>query len=90
LNDALTQQIDYVAHDDIPYTTGNNGSDVYAGIKAAGMFMPTQRTDGISTTDIITRIVKNYDEYIERNLSRGAKRDELNVGFVKVTSIGLG
>ena len=48
--------IDYVAHDDLPY--GSVGQeDIYAEIKKAGKFMPTQRTEGISTSDIILRII---------------------------------
>ena len=88
-------QIDFVAHDDEPYTLGS-GEDVYKSIKERGMFMATQRTEGISTSglyfrsifyfrfnlflDIITRIVKDYDLYIRRNLKRGYNRHELNVG----------
>lgn len=72
-------QIDFVAHDDEPYTLGS-AEDVYKSIKEKGMFMATQRTDGISTSDIITRIVKDYDLYIRRNLKRGYNRHDLNVG----------
>lgn len=49
-------QIDYVAHDDIPYAA-DEGDDVYAPIKAAGKFLVTQRTEGVSTTGIITKCV---------------------------------
>ena len=47
-------QIDYVAHDDIPYGA-DEGDDIYAPIKAAGKFLVTQRTEGVSTTGIITK-----------------------------------
>lgn len=53
--------IDYVAHDDLPY--GSAGSDdIYAAIKKAGRFMATQRTEGVSTSDLIMRIIKDYDK----------------------------
>lgn len=47
-------QIDYVAHDDLPYQAAE-GDDIYAPIKAQGKFLVTQRTEGVSTTGIITR-----------------------------------
>lgn len=51
-------QIDFVCHDALPYgdASGQSASgDVYAHIKKAGRFVETQRTEGISTSDIITR-----------------------------------
>lgn len=47
-------KIDYVAHDDIPYGA-DEGDDIYAEIKKRGMFLVTQRTEGLSTTGIITK-----------------------------------
>ena len=47
-------RLDYVAHDDLPYGA-DEGDDIYQPIKAAGMFLVTQRTEGVSTTGIITR-----------------------------------
>lgn len=47
-------KIDYVAHDDIPYGA-DEGDDIYAPIKEKGMFLVTQRTEGLSTTGIITK-----------------------------------
>lgn len=76
-------RIDYVAHDADPYPSKDDPNDVYAFVKKKGMFVPTRRTAGISTTDIIIRIVKDYDVYIRRNLARGIKREDMNVSFLK-------
>jgi cytidyltransferase-like protein len=76
-------KIDYVAHDAEPYQSSESG-DVYAFAKAQGRFLPTQRTGGISTSDLITRIVRDYDAYLRRNLERGVSAKELNISFLKV------
>lgn len=74
-------KIDFVAHDDLPYTS-DGSEDVYAHIKKRGMFLPTKRTDGISTSDLVARIVKDYDVYVRRNLARGYTAKDMNVSFV--------
>jgi cytidyltransferase-like protein len=51
-------KIDFVAHDDIPYKTEGH-EDVYKHIKELGMFVVTQRTAGISTTDLKIRLKNN-------------------------------
>ncbi|RAL41925.1 hypothetical protein DM860_009107 [Cuscuta australis] len=77
-------KIDFVAHDALPYAdTSGAGKDVYEFVKAVGRFKETQRTDGISTSDIIMRIVKDYNQYVMRNLDRGYSRKELGVSYVK-------
>ncbi|KAF8627592.1 hypothetical protein AX17_006165 [Amanita inopinata Kibby_2008] len=52
-------QIDYVAHDEDPYA-GAGQLDVYSRIKDQGKFLPTRRTPGISTSDLLERIVSGY------------------------------
>ena len=75
-------KIDYVAHDDLPYNSAGHG-DIYAEIKKLGKFKATQRTEGISTSDMIMRIIKDYDKYIWRSLDRGYSPKELNISSTK-------
>ncbi|KAK2818450.1 hypothetical protein FQN49_007886, partial [Arthroderma sp. PD_2] len=81
-------QIDYVAHDDLPYGA-DEGDDIYSPIKQAGKFLVTQRTEGVSTTGIITKVVRDYDKYIARQFKRGASRQELNVSWVKKNELEI-
>jgi choline-phosphate cytidylyltransferase len=70
-----TNKIDYVAHDDTPYISkddnGNIIEDIYTIPKKLNKFLPIKYTSGISTTELISRIIKNYDLYRIRNEKRG-------------------
>lgn len=81
-------KIDYVAHDDLPYAAAE-GDDVYKPIKEKGMFLVTQRTEGVSTTGIITKIVRDYEQYVARQLKRGTKRQELNISWLKKNELDI-
>ncbi|CAL9095075.1 unnamed protein product [Musa acuminata var. zebrina] len=77
-------KIDYVAHDSLPYADASGaGNDVYEFVKAIGKFKETKRTEGISTSDLIMRIVKDYNQYVMRNLARGYTRKDLGVSYMK-------
>eukprot|EP00884_Botryococcus_braunii_P012102 jgi/Botrbrau1/20893/Bobra.0135s0024.1 len=76
-------KIDYVTHDELPYAdVSGSATDVYDFVKKVGKFKATKRTEGVSTSDIILRIIKNYNDYVLRQLSRGYTRKELGLSFV--------
>jgi len=55
-------KIDYVAHDDEPYGA-SEGDDIYKSIKEQGKFLVTERTEGVSTTGIITKSVSTSQSH---------------------------
>lgn len=72
--------IDYVAHDPQLYPSAESAKeDVYAEVKRMNRFIPTMRTEGVSTSGLITRILSSYDEFIRRNLERGCTARDLNI-----------
>ena len=81
-------KVDFVAHDDEPYGAAE-GDDIYAPIKKQGKFLVTERTEGVSTTGIITKIVRDYENYIARQLKRGTSRQELNVSWLKKNELDI-
>ena len=87
--------IDFVAHDEAPYPVTTSGSgtaavdDAYAFAKRANKFVATQRTEGVSTSDLILRLLKNYNQYVLRNLTRGYTRQEMNVSLLREKRLRL-
>lgn len=88
--------IDFVAHDDVPYAAVQKGAaegpaedDIYAPFKKVGKFLATQRTKGISTSDIILRIIQDYDMYVGRQIARGYKAKQLGISNTKLLRIKI-
>lgn len=46
-----------------------------------GKFKETKRTEGVSTSDILGRILKDRDLYSMRNLNRGMKGEEIGLTY---------
>ncbi|KAI2470181.1 hypothetical protein F4781DRAFT_185616 [Annulohypoxylon bovei var. microspora] len=81
-------RIDYFAHAD---TTDRPGKpDPYRFIKEQGKFLviPRVREWG-STTEIISRIIRDRDEYVLRQLKNGASRTDMKVSWLKVQWIKM-
>ncbi|CED82707.1 choline-phosphate cytidylyltransferase [Phaffia rhodozyma] len=75
-------KIDYVAHDEEPYKSSGK-DDVYGFVKDQGRFLPTRRTPGISTSDLLERIVSSYrngvfDPKLEKNGHPELKADRVD------------
>jgi choline-phosphate cytidylyltransferase len=84
--------IAYVAHDALPYADASGqgaDGDVYALVKRLGKFRETARTDGVSTSDLILRILRDYNDYVLRNLSRGYTRQDLGLSLVRAQQIRM-
>ncbi|KAH8084878.1 hypothetical protein BXZ70DRAFT_957348 [Cristinia sonorae] len=88
-------KIDYVAHDEDPYGSAGH-DDVYAYCKSQGKFLPTRRTPGISTSDLLARLVSGYrhrawDKKLEKMglrqlMAEGSDWDESRVGSRAVST----
>ena len=79
---------DFTAHDAIPYGSSDS-DDVYRELKEEGYFIPTLRSEGISTSDIINRILCDRDEYFKRNIKKGSTAQELNLDLYECVKYGI-
>merc|ERR1711957_320135 len=68
----------YCARDALPYPCGDI-EDCYGPLKVHGRFLATERTEGISTTDLIMRVIKDYSFYVKRNIKKGSTAEEMNL-----------
>ena len=65
----INNNIDYIAREGTPYIS--NDQDIYSVPKKLGKFLPIiDYSSEISTSELINRILKNYDTYYERNKKR--------------------
>lgn len=80
--------IDFVAHDTLPYAV-EGSQDCYAPMKEAGRFIPTLRTEGISTTELLVRILKSREDFYERNLKKGYSRESMNLNYLEYCYIQM-
>jgi choline-phosphate cytidylyltransferase len=60
--------------------TSGPTNDVYELVRTS----EPKRTKGISTSDIITTILKDYNQYIMWNLTWGYNHKDLGISYVKV------
>ncbi|KAI1440192.1 hypothetical protein F5Y02DRAFT_403684 [Annulohypoxylon stygium] len=71
--------IDYFAHAD------TTEPDPYRFIKEQGKFLVIPRVKGWgSTTQIISQVIRNRDEYVLRQLKNGASRVDMNISWLKL------
>jgi len=57
--------------------------DAYIVPKTLGKFKATQRTQGVSTTDIVAKILRHKEMYYVRNLKRGVPREKLGMSLAR-------
>jgi len=75
-------EIDFVVHDGASYASGDV-EDIYSVPKRLGKFIPSMRTNAISTTDLITRVLRDKKTNYYRQLRKGVSRTELEITFIK-------
>ncbi|KAA8492235.1 Ethanolamine-phosphate cytidylyltransferase [Porphyridium purpureum] len=65
--------IDFIVHGDDP-CFGKDGTDAYAEVKKAGRFRTIKRTEGVSSTDIVGRmLLSTRDHHLDGSLAQNAQ-----------------
>ena len=83
--------LDAIAHDDAPYPDASGAAaDCYAAVKTAGRFLPTLRTQGVSTSDLLARVLRRREELLAQCLARGVPPGDLGVAAVAAAPAGSG
>ncbi|KAI1726471.1 cytidylyltransferase-like domain-containing protein [Ditylenchus destructor] len=67
---------DLVAHDAIPYISPGS-FDCYAPFKERDRFLATKRTPCVSTSEVLSRIVNNFEMFEKREYMRQSKMELL-------------
>ncbi len=71
-------EIDYIVHGDDPCFTPD-GRDVYEHVKAKGMFKAVKRTEGVSTTDIVGRMLTcGMDHLVDDEVLSGKRASDIS------------
>ena len=84
--------IDYVKHDNLPYTDGSGcseGDDCHGLVKNKEGLKKYNRTPDISTYDLILRIVNNYNKYVMYNISRRYTYKDVGMSLLKEEQIQM-
>jgi len=79
-----TYNIDYVVHGDDPCIV--DGKDVYAAAKDSGKFQNIPRTEGVSTTDIVGRMLLMTKDHHKETLGDGHLASKDETGMIGSTS----
>ena len=75
----------YIARDDTPYPC-DDIDDMYAPFKKANRFLTTKRIGTISTTDLINRVLFNYESYVEESVKNSYEPKEIGISNGKYFS----
>lgn len=76
------QQIDYHAHKP-------NEKQELREIQQLGKLFETQRTEGVSTSEVIKRIIKKREAFLEQLLKEGYSRDDLNLSLLSYLALKI-